>query len=125
MNTRAHLLSKTFSFQSAHYLPNVPLEHKCGSMHGHSYRVTVCVAGLLEGRLGWVVDFAVISEAFEPLRQRLDHQLLNSIEGLENPTSELLAQWLYSNLAGSLPGLVSVTVAETESSSCTYEPGRW
>lgn len=116
-----HEISKTFTFESAHYLPYVPDGHKCGRIHGHSYRCTVYVAGDLD-RLGWVVDFAAITEAFEPIRRALDHQTLNDIVGLDNPTSELLATWIWNRLAvtGIARGLSRVEVSETAESSCSY-----
>ena len=111
---------KEFRFEAAHLLPNVPDGHKCKRLHGHSYRVRVYVDDDLHPELGWVVDFAVISQAFEPIRRRLDHYYLNEIEGLENPTSELLAKWIWKQLAPSLPILTAVEVCETCTSGCRY-----
>ena len=86
-------LEKTFRFEAAHWLPYVPEGHKCGRMHGHSFRVTVVVEGEVKEDSGWVMDYGIIKDAFAPLEQQLDHHLLNEIEGLENPTSEVLSKW--------------------------------
>lgn len=106
----------TVRFESAHFLPHVPPDHKCRRMHGHSYRCEIHVTGPVDEHLGWVADFAEIRRAFEPLRKRLDHNLLNEIEGLENPTGERIAAWIWRELAPSLPGLTKLVVYETESS---------
>ncbi len=110
---------KDFGFEAAHYLPNVPVGHKCARMHGHSYRVEVHVSGPLDDRFGWVMDFGELSAAFAPVRKQLDHRVLNEIGGLENPTSEILAIWIWDQLAASLP-LSSIVVRETPASGCIY-----
>jgi 6-pyruvoyltetrahydropterin/6-carboxytetrahydropterin synthase len=110
----------TVRFESAHFLPHVPPDHKCRRVHGHSYRCEIHVTGPVDAQLGWVADFAEIRRAFEPIRKRIDHHLLNEIEGLENPTSEVLARWIWDRVAGDLPGLVAVEVRETCTSGCTY-----
>lgn len=112
---------KDFTFEAAHLLPNVPEGHKCRRLHGHSYRVRVWVCGDLDPTLGWVVDFADIKAACEPIREVLDHRYLNEIEGLENPTAEVLVRWIWLRLAPSLAGLTRLEVAETCTSGCAYE----
>lgn len=113
-----------FTFEAAHRLPNVPPGHKCERLHGHSFRVRVTVAGPIHPTLGWVIDFADLKQAFAPLHDRLDHRYLNEIEGLENPTSEVLAQWIWDRLAPELPGLSQVEVRETCTTGCAYRgPG--
>lgn len=102
---------KAFTIEAAHQLPNVPPGHKCGRLHGHSFRVEIQVRGEVDPATGWVQDFADIKKAFQPLYEQLDHHLLNSVEGLENPTSEVLAQWIADRLE--LPQLSRVMVAET------------
>lgn len=111
---------KDFTFEAAHRLPNVPADHKCARLHGHSFRARVTVEGPVGAESGWVVDFADIAEACEPLRAQLDHHYLNEIEGLENPTSEVIARWLWERLQPRLPGLVSVTVQETCTAGVEY-----
>lgn len=109
-----------FTFEAAHVLERLPPEHPCARMHGHSYRVAVGVEGPVGEESGWVVDFAVVHAACEPLRQRLDHHLLNEIEGLQNPTAENLARWLWAQLQPALPGLCRVEVRETPFTGCVY-----
>jgi 6-pyruvoyl tetrahydropterin synthase/QueD family protein len=114
-------LTREYSFESAHRLPMVPPDHKCFRMHGHSFRVEVTVAGEIDERMGWLVDFAEITAVVEPLlKQELDHRPLNDVPGLENPTSENLCVWLWRRLAPALPGLLSLTVHETCTARCTY-----
>jgi len=111
---------KEFTFESAHRLPNVPAGHKCGRLHGHSFRVEVHVAGPLDPTLGWVVDFADVKEAFRPIDEALDHRYLNEVDGLSNPTSEHLARWIWARLVGRLTGLSEIVVRETCTSGCSY-----
>lgn len=111
---------KEFSLESAHRLPNVPADHKCARMHGHSFKVEVHVSGDLHPHLGWVVDFADIGVAWRPLHDALDHRCLNDVPGLENPTSELLARWIWARLKPTLPGLSRIVVRETCTSGCAY-----
>ena len=111
---------KDYTFEAAHRLPNVPAGHKCARLHGHSYRVAVHVTGAVGEDSGWVVDFADIGAAFAPVLARLDHYYLNEIDGLDNPTSECLATWIWSRLAATLPGLSQVAVRETCTSGCVY-----
>ena len=108
-----------FSFEAAHYLPRVPEGHKCARVHGHSYLVEIHVEGPVDEQAGWVVDFGDIKVAVAPLHAQLDHYLLNEVPGLENPTSENLARWIWSGLSGTLP-LSLVMVRETRTSGCIY-----
>jgi len=110
---------REFGFEAAHLLPNVPEGHKCRRLHGHSYRVRVYVEGPVDDRSGMVVDFADISDAFAPLERDLDHRYLNEVEGLENPTSENVARWIWMRLSGSLR-LSRVVVAETCASGVDF-----
>jgi 6-pyruvoyltetrahydropterin/6-carboxytetrahydropterin synthase len=112
---------KVFSIEAAHRLPNVPPAHKCARLHGHSFRVEIHVSGPVGGETGWVMDFADIKEAFQPLFAQLDHHYLNEVEGLSNPTSEHLARWIWQRLRSSLPMLSKVIVNETCTSGCIYE----
>lgn len=113
-------LVKDFRFEAAHFLPNVPDGHKCRRIHGHSFKGEVAVRGPLDPKLGWVIDFADLRHAVDPIVDRLDHYLLNEIEGLENPTAELLAIWIWRQLEGKVPGLNRVTLEETCTSRCHY-----
>lgn len=111
---------KEFTIEAAHRLPNVPDGHKCGRLHGHSFRLEVHVSGRVGADTGWVIDFADIKAAFSPLEKKLDHNYLNDIPGLENPTSENFAAWLWERLAPSLPGLSAIVVRETCTCGCVY-----
>jgi 6-pyruvoyltetrahydropterin/6-carboxytetrahydropterin synthase len=113
-------LTKTFGFESAHHLPHVPADHKCRRVHGHSFRADVSVAGDVNPQTGWLVDYADLAAAIEPVRLALDHRNLNDVPGLENPTSEHIARFIWERLAPALPGLSQVVVRETCTSSCTY-----
>ena len=111
---------REFTFEAAHKLPNVPEGHKCARLHGHSYRVAVHVRGPLGKESGWIMDFADLDAAFAPLKAKLDHYYLNEVEGLENPTSEHLAKWIWQRLKPTLPQLSEVRVRETCTSGCIY-----
>jgi 6-pyruvoyltetrahydropterin/6-carboxytetrahydropterin synthase len=111
-------------FEAAHRLPNAPAGHKCGRLHGHSYRVAIHVEGPVDDHAGWVTDFADIKGAFAPLHAVLDHTYLNEVEGLDNPTSERLAAWIWERLAPALAGLSQVVVRETCTSGCVYRGQR-
>lgn len=113
---------KEFRFESAHRLPNVPAGHKCARLHGHSFRAKICVEGNIDQARGWVMDFADIDKVFKPLWRQLDHHYLNDIEGLENPTSENLAVWIWQRLKPNLPELHSIEIKETCTSGCIYQP---
>ena len=113
-------LSKQFGFEAAHWLPTFPEGHKCRRLHGHSFRIEVVVSGEVPAEQGYLLDFGAIAEIVQPLVERLDHRLLNDIEGLENPTAEQLARWLYDRIAPSLAPLASVRVQETCTSAVTY-----
>lgn len=110
---------REFRFEAAHLLPRLPEGHKCRRLHGHSYRVEVHIDGPVDAQTGMVLDFAELDAAFEPLRQRLDHYYLNDVEGLDNPTSENLAAWIWQRLTGTLP-LSRVVVRETCTSGVDY-----
>ena len=113
-------LRKTFQFEAAHRLPLLPQKHKCHRLHGHSFKAEVVVAGECDPKLGWLMDYADITAAFNPLWLQLDHNYLNEIPGLENPTSENLAVWIWQRLKPRLPLLREIVVAETCQSACIY-----
>ncbi|MBK7144047.1 MAG: 6-carboxytetrahydropterin synthase QueD [Xanthomonadales bacterium] len=111
---------KAFTIESAHRLPNVPAGHKCARLHGHSFRIELHVSGPIDPHFGWVLDFAEIKASFQPLYDQLDHHYLNDIDGLDNPTSENLARWIWTRLKPQLPLLAEVVVHETCTSGCRY-----
>jgi 6-pyruvoyltetrahydropterin/6-carboxytetrahydropterin synthase len=113
-------LTKDFFFESAQTLPKVPAGHKCANMHGHSFKVEISVEGEVNPDTGWIYDHAQISEAMNPLVAQLDHAYLNAIPGLENPTIELMAAWLWQKLAPRCFGLCEIVVHETPSARCVY-----
>lgn len=117
-------LAREFSFEASHRLPRAPEESKCARLHGHSWRVEVRLEGELDAERGWVHDFDEIGRAFEPIHDALDHRHLNDIEGLDNPTSELVARWIWQRLAPEVPGLSAVVVHETCTARCTYRGPR-
>lgn len=111
---------KQFTIEAAHLLPNLPEGHKCRRLHGHSFRIEIQLSGPVTEREGWVQDFADIGVAFKPLFDRLDHHYLNEIPGLENPTSENLARWIWRHLKPGLPVLSAIVVRETCTTGCVY-----
>jgi 6-pyruvoyltetrahydropterin/6-carboxytetrahydropterin synthase len=113
-------LRKTYQFEAAHLLPRLPRTHKCRRLHGHSFKVDIVVSGECDPKLGWVMDYADISKAFGPLWQKLDHFYLNDIPGLENPTSENIAIWIWQRLKPKLPLLTEIVMAETCTAKCVY-----
>jgi 6-pyruvoyltetrahydropterin/6-carboxytetrahydropterin synthase len=114
-------LVKEYRFEAAHKLPNVPEGHKCRRLHGHSFKVELSVRGPVDAKTGWLLDFGDLDAVWQPLQEQLDHHYLNEIAGLENPTSENLARWLWERLAPKLPELCRVTVYETCDARCEYE----
>lgn len=109
-----------FYLEAARWLPKLPPEHPCARLHGHSFQVELHVAGPLDPELGWVVDFADLQRAWQPIHAALDHRTLNEVAGLDNPTSEHLAMWIWHRLKPALPGLARIVVMETHASGCTY-----
>ncbi|GMV80677.1 MAG: 6-carboxy-5,6,7,8-tetrahydropterin synthase [Planctomycetota bacterium] len=119
MDMRTTLI-KTFTFEAAHKLPHAPEGNKCRRLHGHSFAIEVAVEGEVDPQTGWVMDFAELKAAAGPVIEELDHRYLNEIGGLENPTSEVLARWLWERLKPKLPLLSAVSVRETCTSRCEY-----
>ena len=111
---------RVFQIEAAHRLPNVPRGHKCARLHGHSFRIEIHVSCPVGQESGWVMDFADLRKAFQPLFDQLDHHNLNDIEGLENPTSENLAKWIWLRLKPDLKLLSKVVVQETCNAGCIY-----
>ena len=111
---------RIFTVEAAHRLPNVPAGHKCARLHGHSFRIELHLSGDVDAHTGWVMDFADVKTAFQPIYDRLDHHYLNEIPGLENPTSENLARWVWMQAKPMLPLLSKVVIHETCTSGCEY-----
>lgn len=111
---------REFRFEAAHRLPNLPPEHKCSRLHGHSFKFKVEADLPLDDHLGWAMDFGDLDKLVRPTVDALDHRYLNDIPGLENPTSEVLAIWLWDHLSPVVPGLSAITVQETCRNACIY-----
>lgn len=114
------IIEKDFTFDSAHFLPNTPPGHKCSRMHGHTYIITVAIKGELKEPEGWVMDFGDVRKIVQPEINKLDHQLLNSIPGLENPTAEVIAKYLFDKIKKEIEQLYFVKVQETPTARCIY-----
>jgi 6-pyruvoyltetrahydropterin/6-carboxytetrahydropterin synthase len=111
---------KRFQIEAAHRLPNVPAGHKCARLHGHSFGIEIHVSGTPDAQTGWIMDFADIKSAFAPIFDELDHHYLNEIPGLDNPTSERLAEWIWNRLKPALPSLSKIVIHETCTSGCVH-----
>jgi len=110
-----------FRFEAAHRLPRVPAGHKCARLHGHSFKIELSIDGPVNPDTGWFIDFGDLSAAWDPLWKQLDHNYLNEIDGLDNPTSEVLAKWIWDRMKPKIPQLARVTVFETCDARCEYE----
>lgn len=113
-------LAHDFTLEAAHALPNLPADHKCRRVHGHTFKIEVIVEGEVDPRSGWLMDYAELERKFAPVHQALDHRLLNEVAGLENPSSENLAAWIWNRLKPDLPPLVEIVVHETDHARCSY-----
>lgn len=113
-------LKQHFQIESARFLPLLPKDHPCSRMHGHSFKIILTLQGPLDPSAGWVIDYNDIQAAMKPLLQQIDHRVLNEVPGLENPTSELLAKWIYDKALPLLPMLVQVSILETPFTECSY-----
>jgi len=114
------IIFKEFTFDSAHSLPNVPEGHKCKAIHGHTYRLKVIIEGDLDPHLGWVMDFSDLKNVVKPVIDQIDHKYMNELKGLENPTCEAIAIWLWNKIKPSLPLLKEIELHETPTSGTVY-----
>jgi 6-pyruvoyltetrahydropterin/6-carboxytetrahydropterin synthase len=112
---------KQFTFDSAHFLPNVPDGHKCKEIHGHTYHLKVFIEGDLVPHLEWVMDFAELKGVIVPVIKSIDHKLMNNLKGLENPTCENIAIWLWDQIKPHVPQLIRIELHETPTSGAIYE----
>lgn len=113
-------LRQHFQIESARRLPNLQEGHPCGRMHGHSFKIILTLVGEQHPVTGWVLDYHEISERMKPLLGELDHRVLNDVQGLENPTSENLALWIFTKARPLIAGLQKVTIMETPFTECSY-----
>lgn len=114
-------IMKSFTIDAAHKLTGVPEGHKCGRIHGHTFVIEIHVCGEVDSKTGWVVDFADITNGFKPIHDQLDHSYLNDIVGLENPTCENIAKWIWPLLKPSLSQLCRIVVKESPTSACIFD----
>ncbi len=112
---------KSFTIEAARSLPNLPDKHPCKNIHGHSFKIIITVSGKIQKSTGFVMDFENLNQAFRPIHQLLDHSYLNDIEGLENPSSEILCMWIWKKLSNTLPGLKKIEIKETDLTGCIYK----
>ncbi|GAB3914686.1 6-carboxytetrahydropterin synthase QueD [Mucilaginibacter boryungensis] len=112
---------KQFTFDAAHFLPDVPEGHRCRQVHGHTYYLTIYVTGTVSTEEGWVIDFKDLKAVVKPLVDQLDHTMLNKIEGLQNPTAENVARWFWQGIQSEIPGLSRIELKETPTSGVIYE----
>ncbi len=113
-------LKQHFHIESARFLPKLEKSHPCSRMHGHSFKIILTLVGNIDPTTGWVMDYNDIQEKMKPILTLIDHCILNEVPGLENPTSEILAKWLYDKARLALPSLVLVSIAETPTTECSY-----
>lgn len=113
-------LKQHFQIESARFLPHLDKSHPCSAMHGHSFKISLTLLGETDAKLGWVIDYNEVKLKMKPLLEQLDHRVLNEVPGLENPTTELLAKWLYEKGVKVLPLLTQVSISETQDSECCY-----
>ena len=113
-------LTKSLTFEAAHWLPTFPEGHKCRRIHGHSFRVDIIVTGDVPEDDGYLIDYGQIKRAAQSVVDQLDHRLLNDIDGLTNPTAEHIAKWLYDRIRPQLPQLTAIRVHETPTSTAEY-----
>ncbi len=111
---------REFKFDAAHLLPNLPPEHKCSRLHGHTFRAVIHLEARVRRESGWVRDFGEIKRLCIPVIDELDHKYLNDIPGLSNPTSENIARWVWNRLKPVIPELSMVEIKETTSTGCRY-----
>jgi 6-pyruvoyltetrahydropterin/6-carboxytetrahydropterin synthase len=114
-------ITQAFRFEAAHWLPAVPVQHRCRQLHGHSYRIELRLKGEVDPQTGFVVDFFEVAKSFEPLFRLMDHNCLNEVRGLENPTAENIAVWIWERMNPVLPQLCAVVVYETPDCWAEYE----
>lgn len=113
-------LKQQFRIESARYLPELPEGHPCRRTHGHSFLISLKLVGPLDAKIGWVRDYHQIEQSMKPLLSQLDHRVLNEVPGLENPTSELLAKWIFDQARKMIPELIQVSISETPTTECSY-----
>tara|TARA_B100001093_G_scaffold484995_1_gene518928 strand:+ start:444 stop:800 length:357 start_codon:yes stop_codon:yes gene_type:complete len=115
------IIYKNFFFDAAHYMPNFPKDHKYRKIHGHSYELKIHIHGDLTAENEWVMDLENINKHVDPLLKLIDHNLLNDIKGLENPTSENIAKWFWKELKKKIPSISKVEINRPRIGGCIYQ----
>lgn len=115
------IIYKQFTFDAAHYLPHVTDHHKCKKTHGHTYHLTLFFDGNISPDMGWIIDYSEIKNVVTPILKLVDHQFLNEVEGLENPTCELICIWLWKKIKPLITELKRIELKETPTSGAIYE----
>lgn len=113
-------LKQHFQIESARFLPNLPKDHPCSRLHGHSFKIILTLKGEVDVKWGWVMDYHEITKVMDPILKELDHRLLNEVHGLENPTSELLAKWIFDRVIKEIKILTEVNISETPNTECIF-----
>lgn len=113
-------LKQHFQVESARFLPQLDKNHPCAHMHGHSFKIILSFVGDVNPQIGWLIDYHQISQIMSPILKQIDHRVLNEVPGLENPTSENLAKWIYDQVKSRISFLISVNVSETPFTECIY-----
>jgi len=113
---------RTFRFHAARSLPNLEESHICKQLHGHTFNITIYVKGEIKDKTGFVVDFFDIDKIFnKKIMPLIDHKNLNSIDGLENPTSENLCIWIWNKLINHIPNMLKIKLSEDHGTGIIYE----
>lgn len=111
-----------FGFDAAHHFDGYPVGHPYRGMHGHSFQVEVALRGEPDAKTGFIADLGQVERTCHGVRDRLDHKVLNDIEGLATPSLENLCRWIWAAVAPSITGLARVTVRRDScGQSCTFE----
>ena len=114
-------LYQEFTFDAAHRFPSAPQDYQRG-LHGHSFTARVVLRGEVDARTGFVADLGSLEARCQALRRELDHKFLNDIAGLENPSLEHIARWIWQRLKPELPALARVEVRrESQRHGCSYD----
>lgn len=113
-------LKQHFQIESARFLPHLASDHPCSRLHGHSFKIILSITGPVIPPKQWVMDYHEINLIVLPILKLIDHRVLNEVEGLENPTSEVLARWIYDKVKEKIPLLTSVNISETPTTECIY-----
>ena len=116
------IVYRTFRVHASRFLPNLPDNHICKSMHGHTFNITVSVSGNIKTEEGFIMDFFEIDKIFNKhIHSKIDHKILNDVSDLNNPTSEYLAIWIWNNLLEHIPSLYRIKVSEDHGTGIIYE----